>query len=144
MDHFESLYWICYNIASVSCFGCKTCGISGPQPGIEPTPLVLEGEVLTTEPLRKSPLWIFRRDLGTPYIQREPWSRVSASWGQLFKDPRVLPLSSLLAAPTLMSLVWQRPFLLWLKGKGPAQSLGFFPNYVHPYLLLETGQELIN
>ena len=32
VDHFKSLYWICYNIASVLCnfFGCKGCGILSP------------------------------------------------------------------------------------------------------------------
>ena len=29
-------------------FGCKACGILAPWPGIEHTPLALEGEVLTT------------------------------------------------------------------------------------------------
>ena len=32
------------------------CGILVPQPGIEPAPLALEGEVLTTGLLEKSPL----------------------------------------------------------------------------------------
>ena len=31
-------------------FGHKACGISAPQPGIEPAPPALEGKVLTTEP----------------------------------------------------------------------------------------------
>ena len=42
---FKSLYWICYNIASVlyfvcvcvCVFGCEACGILTPQPGTEPT-----------------------------------------------------------------------------------------------------------
>ena len=29
-------------------FGCEACGILAPQPGVEPTPPALEGEVLTT------------------------------------------------------------------------------------------------
>ena len=32
------------------CFGHKACGILAPQPGIEPTPPALEGEVPTTGP----------------------------------------------------------------------------------------------
>ena len=36
-------------------FGCEACGILAPWPGIEPVPPALEGEVLTTGPLRKSP-----------------------------------------------------------------------------------------
>ena len=36
------------------CFGPGACGILAPHPGIEPTPPVLEGEVLTTGPLGKS------------------------------------------------------------------------------------------
>ena len=31
-------------------FGQKACGMLGPQPGIKPAPLALEGEVLTTGP----------------------------------------------------------------------------------------------
>ena len=42
MEHFKSLYWICYNIASILCFGffgCKACGILVvPWPGFEPAP----------------------------------------------------------------------------------------------------------
>ena len=34
--------------------GHEACGILAPQPGIEPGPLALEGEVLTTEPPGKS------------------------------------------------------------------------------------------
>ena len=38
---FKSLYWICYNIASLLCFifffDCEACGILTPQPGTEPT-----------------------------------------------------------------------------------------------------------
>ena len=36
------------------CFGHEACGILAPQPGIEPTPPALEGEVLTTGPSGKS------------------------------------------------------------------------------------------
>ena len=35
-------------------FGREACGILAPQPGIEPAPPVLEGEVLTTGPPGKS------------------------------------------------------------------------------------------
>ena len=38
-DHFKSLYWICYNVASVLCFwffGHKACVISAPWLEIEP------------------------------------------------------------------------------------------------------------
>lgn len=35
-------------------FGHEACGILVPQPGIEPEPPALEGEVLTTEPPGKS------------------------------------------------------------------------------------------
>ena len=45
------LYWIYCNIASVLCFevfGHEACGILVPWLGIEPTPLALGGEVLTS------------------------------------------------------------------------------------------------
>ena len=35
-------------------FGCETCGILAPQPGIESAPPALEGKVLTTGPPGKS------------------------------------------------------------------------------------------
>ena len=35
-------------------FGQEACGLLAPQPEIKPAPPALEGEVLTTEPLRKS------------------------------------------------------------------------------------------
>ena len=36
------------NIASVLCFGFLAISLQVPQPGIEPTPAALEGEVLNT------------------------------------------------------------------------------------------------
>ena len=68
MDHFKSLYWICYNIAFVLCFGVffffghNACGILAPQPGIEPAPPALEGEVLTTGPPGKSLSHVLRKE----------------------------------------------------------------------------------
>ena len=50
MDHFYSLYWICYNIASVLCFVFWLWGIAV----LESTTPVLEGEVLTTGLIGKS------------------------------------------------------------------------------------------
>ena len=92
------------------------------------TPLVLEGEVLTSEPPRKSPWWIFRRDLGTPYVQGEPWSRVSASWGQLFEDPRVLPCQVSLLPPLWGHLPGRAPFFLDLRAKVPHKVLALSPS----------------
>ena len=49
---FLSLYWICYNIASVVFmfwfFGHEACGIPAPQQGISPAPLALEGKFPNT------------------------------------------------------------------------------------------------
>ena len=53
VDHFLSLYGICYNTASVLCFvflGPQVCGISVSKPGIKPAPPALECKVLTTAP----------------------------------------------------------------------------------------------
>ena len=47
-------------------FGEEACGILTPQPGIEHTPPILEGEVLTTGPPEKSPL---NRVLGLIWFQ---------------------------------------------------------------------------
>ena len=59
---FLSLYWICYNTASVLCFGflvIRHVGILAPPPGIEPTAAALECEVVTTGPPRKSHKIVF-------------------------------------------------------------------------------------
>ena len=60
VDCFFSLYWICYNIASVLCFiyFCReACGILAPRSGIEPSPPALEDKVPTTGPPGKSRLY---------------------------------------------------------------------------------------
>ena len=55
VDHFLSLYWICYSIASVFWFFVfKACGILAPWPGVEPPPPALEAKVPTPGPPGKS------------------------------------------------------------------------------------------
>ena len=57
VDHFKSLYWLCYNVASVSCFWFadqEVCRILAPWQGIRPSPPAVKGEVLTTGPPGKS------------------------------------------------------------------------------------------
>ena len=54
------VYRICYNIASVLCFGVfdqEARGILARGAGTEPTGPALEGEVLTTGPRGKSPYY---------------------------------------------------------------------------------------
>ena len=65
VDHFYSLYRICYNIASVLSLVKirKTCG-STPQAGMEPAPPALEGEVLTSGPPGKFPSLTYKMLLG--------------------------------------------------------------------------------
>ena len=47
VNHFKSLYLICYNIASLLYFFvCKALGILAPQPGIKPIPPALEVQSL--------------------------------------------------------------------------------------------------
>ena len=49
-------YWISYNTASMFCFyGHEACGILAARPGTEPIPPALEGDVITTGLLGKSP-----------------------------------------------------------------------------------------
>ena len=43
-------------------FGCEACGIVAPHPGTDPIPPALEGEVLTTAPLRRAPFSFFKRE----------------------------------------------------------------------------------
>jgi len=58
VDHFlKSLYWICYNITSASCFGFLTSGHVGSwflDQGSNLQPPALEGKVPTTGPLGKA------------------------------------------------------------------------------------------
>ena len=51
------LFWI---------FGFKACGILVPQPGIEPTSLVLEGKVLTIGPPGKFQWYSFLELINIP------------------------------------------------------------------------------
>ena len=60
--YFCSIYWICYNIASVVCFGFfghNFCGILALWPGIKSTTPALEDEFLTTLPPVRSQGVIF-------------------------------------------------------------------------------------
>ena len=50
VDHFESLYQICYIITSVYILAFWHVGILAPQPGTEPTAPASEGGFLTTAP----------------------------------------------------------------------------------------------
>ena len=57
--HFFLGLWYCILNGKISfsnsLFGHEACGILAPQPGIEPAPLALEGEVLTTGSPEKFP-----------------------------------------------------------------------------------------
>ena len=63
-----SLYWTCYNIASILFwfFGPKAFGILAPWSGIEPAPPTLEGKVLTTGLPRKSHIQVFNQEQDSP------------------------------------------------------------------------------
>ena len=70
----KSLF-ICYNIASVLCFGflpARHVGILAPQPGIEPAPAALEGKVLTSGPTGKS-LQSTLKHLGSEPLVKNCW-----------------------------------------------------------------------
>ena len=55
VDHLKKKYSLKYCFCFMFwVFGCEACGNFAPQPGIESLPLVLEDEVVTTEPPRKS------------------------------------------------------------------------------------------
>ena len=55
-------------------FGPKACGILAPQPGMEPTPPALEGEVLTTGPPGKSQWLLFNLEVSRRQTIREQTS----------------------------------------------------------------------
>ena len=80
VDHFKSLYWICYNIVSAShfdFFAHEARGTLALQPGITPVTPALEGRVLSTgQPVlhiltAKSPLHIRQCTFLTPWRPRE-------------------------------------------------------------------------
>ena len=97
VDHFKSLYWICYHIASVLCFfGHKACGISAPPAGIEPALPALESKVLATGPPGKSGSSVL--------ISPRPWELISFAW-MFILYLRSLCLTSL--------LTWVTVFFLW-------------------------------
>ena len=54
MDHFKSLYWICYTLLLFLVFWSEACEIIAPRLGVEPTPSSLESKVLITGPLGKT------------------------------------------------------------------------------------------
>ena len=56
-------------------FGCKACGILVPLPGIEPVSPAFEGEVLSTGPLEKPPLALFKEAL-QPLHQKSSANRI--------------------------------------------------------------------
>ena len=102
MDHFKSLYRICYSIASVLCFGFfgrEACGISAPRPGFEPTLPALKGQVLTTGPPRKSPPPLFLSHSLCRCRCELPISSLPASLLSLV-TPSPLPLSVISLTPT--------------------------------------------
>ena len=68
-------------------FAQEACGILAPRPGIELACPALEGEVLTTEPLRKSPVSPFLTLVGTLPANAELWKRQYPSCPVLNNDP---------------------------------------------------------
>ena len=52
------LHLLQYCFCFLMFFGHEACGILAPQPGIEPTPLALEGEVLTTGSREVPVVWL--------------------------------------------------------------------------------------
>ena len=57
VDHFKSLFWICYNIASVMCFGVLATGDLRSLTKERTAPPALEGEVLTWENMNFRTKW---------------------------------------------------------------------------------------
>ena len=77
------LCWIYYNTASVLCsvfWGHEAFGMLAPRPGIEPTPTVLEGDVVTTRKPRDPKRLLF--EIHSPLLLsgREPFLYFPASF----------------------------------------------------------------
>ena len=56
-----SLLQHCFCLMFFGFLAWEACGILAPQPGVESTPLALEGEVLTTRPPGKSPVCVLEQ-----------------------------------------------------------------------------------
>ena len=83
LDHVSSLYKICCNITSVLYFNFLAVrhvrSIPVPQPGIEPAPPALKGEVLTTGPPGKYPHCNLLLQDSSETTERDPWGREACS-----------------------------------------------------------------
>ena len=65
------LLFYVFSVCLSVCFpSCEACGILTPWPGIEPTPLELEGEILTIEPTEKSHKLLFSYPIYSIYDQQ--------------------------------------------------------------------------
>ena len=99
-------------------------GILAPQPGIKPTPLLLEGKILTIEPLGKSPHFITLRRLSQVQTSLACSSGESAHpWGAyaFSQEPLDLWEPNLHSHPSLairsqcgaaVHIAWKRDFLV--------------------------------
>ena len=67
--------WILvFYVLSFFFFGCVAYRILIPQPEIKPIPATLEGRVLTTTPLGKSPIvWVLPQLKNNKLIQNKIW-----------------------------------------------------------------------
>ena len=94
-----SKYCFCFMFRFVLEWGCEACGILVPRPGIDPTSLVLEGEVPTTGPPGKSHGLFFGCGLGDIYLD--------SCWVTWFMEGWTLvwPWYLLSLKPTLRSIL---------------------------------------
>ena len=83
VNHFLSLYYVCYNIAFVLCF-CSCFfwhGFLAPQLGIKPTPPALEDKVSTTGWPRKSQVvGLLKKMLKESYLKCKKKKRKITHW----------------------------------------------------------------
>ena len=105
VDHSYSLYWICYNVVSVLCFGflaARHVRAQLPDQGLNLPRLALEGEVPTTGPSGKSrddsstvSLWLSRKQK-LEGVRLEPsFCSLSVLWSRGVGAPHRLPQWSL-------------------------------------------------
>ena len=102
-------------------FGCEACGILAPQPGNEPTPPALEGEVLTTGSPGKSQWvsfkwqWTVEREEEYLICIKPCWVATPRPASPVLSQPRDQRKSLESATETSM-ISWIRGiFLVWTK-----------------------------
>ena len=130
---------VCILLASFYGAGrhCMACGILAPQPGIEPTPPTLEGEVLTTGPAGRSLCSVCVSVFCCfPVFFGETWGFVVVSQSLLVKPEGFYNLLNIVTNQTYFLHSRHLPpatvFCIWFFWKSPLQYHMGIPSAICP------------